>query len=282
MFVRRLNCKNDESSYAIGWGIVISIIVLGLICATPAGGQVVSRDTMVGLPKFDVATIRLNNTDRGGVQILLTPDGVSLTNIPVQYMLGKTFGVQDEQILGVPDALKHARYDIQAKVADEDIPKMKTLTYVQKLAMLRPLLADRFALKFHLETREMPIYLLVVAKGRTKIKEWKRPDSLAQDVPAPHRLLRNGDTRIESQATTMSDLALQLSSILDRMVIDKTGLKENYDYSLEWAQDDSNQATDTRPSLFAALQEQLGLKLESAKGPVDVVVIDHIEPPSSN
>lgn len=257
------------------------LICLGFVLAVLPQAKPQSPNVPANPPAFSVATIRINDSGRNGIQTQIAPDGVSIANIPLQNLLSETFGVEPNQVLGLPDALKYERYDIQAKVAEEDTAAMKTLTMKQKLAMLQSLLEERFSLKFHHETRELPIYMLRVAKGGMKMQEWKRPDAAVQDASFPHKLLRKGRTELDSQGTTMSDLAKQLSSILGRTVVDGTSLTGNYDYMLQWA-DESSGASDAGPSIFTAVQEQLGLRLEAGKGPVDVIVVDHIEHPSPN
>jgi uncharacterized protein (TIGR03435 family) len=216
---------------------------------------------------------------------------MSIRSVPMKTLIEESFGVEDARILGEPAWVKN-RYDIEAKVDAEDAPKLESLSIDQRVAMLLPLLQDRFNLKYHHETRELPIYALVVAKGGVKMKPG------APDEPKPHVVMR-GRGRIESTGTTTM-LSHTLSGELERYVEDKTRLTGNYDYTLEWTPDDAGMpmggagggdAAPGRgdpspdaagPSLFTALQEQLGLKLEATRSAVDVIVIDHIDLPSEN
>jgi uncharacterized protein (TIGR03435 family) len=261
------------------------------------------------LPKFEVATIRPAKED-DRTMMMFTPDGISLHGVPMKMLLRESFGVEDDRILGEPSWVKN-RFDLEAKVDAEDAPKLKNLKIDQRRAMILPLLKDRFNLKYHHETRELPIYALVVAKGGVKMKASapddpsksdsppKPDDPAAKDKPRMgHRLMMNGRGHIESTGTTTTMLVHLLSSQLGRTVEDKTALTGNYDYTLQWTPDDAGMPMSGGapeapgkgdpspdaggPSLFTALEEQLGLKLEATKSTVDVIVIDHIDLPSEN
>jgi uncharacterized protein (TIGR03435 family) len=142
--------------------------------------------------------------------------------------------------------------------------------------MLQQLLADRFALRLHRETKEITIYSLIVGKNGPKLKE---------GGSAGPYLSRPSPGRLAGQRASMSSLASALAGNLGRPVIDNTGLKGGYDFSLEWTADaapDAVPADTSGPSLFTALQDQLGLRLESKKAPIEVLIIDRAEKPSPN
>jgi uncharacterized protein (TIGR03435 family) len=153
--------------------------------------------------------------------------------------------------------------------------------------MLQDLLADRFHLKLTREAKEMPIFALVLAKSGAKLKE--------STVGEDGRRMQTGRGRIEVQGIDMASLANMLSQQLGRTVVDKTGLTGNYDFKLEWTPDlgqpqgpkeiggaETAPPDSLGPTIFTALQEQLGLKLESTKGPVEILVIERVEKPSEN
>ena len=140
--------------------------------------------------------------------------------------------------------------------------------------MLQQLLADRFQLHVHTETKEGPIYKLVIAKSGFKLKN-------APDSERP-RGSSWGRDRIQVLNGPIGSLAFSLSDILGRTVMDKTGLAGRYEIDLKWTPDELQGTPDAGPTMFTALQEQLGLKLESAKGPVETFVVDHVERPSEN
>jgi uncharacterized protein (TIGR03435 family) len=157
-----------------------------------------------------------------------------------------------------------AGYDIKAKAegnAGDDL-----------WPMVQTLLADRFQLKFHRETRELPIYALVVAKNGAKLHA----------VSAAGLGVGMGKGRFNGRGADMPTLASVLSNELGRLVFDRTGLSGFYDFTLTFEPDDTRAADTAGPSLFTALQEQLGLRLEPQKGPVETLVIDHAEKPSAN
>jgi uncharacterized protein (TIGR03435 family) len=135
---------------------------------------------------------------------------------------------------------------------------------------MRQILDERFALKFHIEKRELPVYNLVVAKQGLKLKE---------SAPDEAGMSSMGKGKLTAHRGKIASLAFSLSGTVDRIVLDKTGLTALYDIDLSWSSDDDQ---DGGPSIFAALEEQLGLKLEPAKALMDVVVIDHLERPSEN
>jgi uncharacterized protein (TIGR03435 family) len=265
------------------------------------------------IPSFEVATIK-PGSDSGRVMMMFTQDGVSISGVPMQMILREAFRTEDDHVFGAPSWVKSTRYDIEAKVSAEDAPKLKDLKGEQRMQMLVPLLVERFNLKYHHETRELTTYSLVVAKGGVKMKETASadpgpkdagtkdaPKEISVDAPkAPPKggMLRMvGAGRIESEGTPTQFLAHLLSQQLGKTVVDKTGLTQKYDYTLQWTPDDATPMAGGAgggpghddsavqaggPSLFTAVEEQLGLKIESTKGPVDVIVIDHLDSPSAN
>jgi len=261
--------------------------------ATPAGTAPVT------LPPWDVSTIKPASPDARGSMFQFTPDGIKITNVPLWAMVREAFGLNDDHLFGGPSWAKTSMFDIEAKVSREDAPKLKDLKMDQRRPMVVALLEERFGLKYHHETRELPEYELLVAKGGVKMQASKS-DPPAADGGEPHgnhMLMMRGRGHIESTASGMSGLVRLLSAQLGRTVADKTGLTGNYDFKLDWTPDDTgpqmmksgNPASDGAPtpdaggpSLFTALEEQLGLKLESTKGPVDVIVIDQLEQPTAN
>ena len=188
----------------------------------------------------------------------------------------------------MPSWTKSERYDVEAKVDYEDVPKWKALSLTQKSLALQPLLVKRFNLQFHHETRERPTYSLVVAKNGPKLHKAQPGDTCPNGTGSPDGTGdRDGSTvtpgKIVLKGSSLSLLANLLSSQgLSHAVVDKTGLTGLYDITLRWSPDDVGSSDASLPSLFTALQEQLGLKLEYDKNPIDVIVIDRIEKPSAN
>jgi uncharacterized protein (TIGR03435 family) len=154
--------------------------------------------------------------------------------------------------------------------------------------MLQALLAGRFKLIVHTETRQLSVYSLTIAKNGTKLHEAKSGDTyetaykLPNGKPAGAGLHSDAEGEITGQAVGLTEILRWLSRQIGRTVVDKTGLTGVYDFTLKWSPEDSENSTDAGPSIFEAVQQQLGLKLESGKGPVEVVVVDRAEKPSGN
>jgi uncharacterized protein (TIGR03435 family) len=182
------------------------------------------------------------------------------------------YDVRTYQISGAPTWAYSEAYDIAAKA-----PGDARLTNDRLRPMLQALLAERFGLKVRHGTKVMPVYALKVAKKGPKVKE-SSPD--ATTSVSYHM---GAVTQMAFSKTSVAQFARGLSSFADRPVIDRTSLKGNYDLKLEWSSDDSQPAQDVgAPSLFTAIQEQLGLKLEPQNGPVEMLIIDRVEKPSED
>jgi uncharacterized protein (TIGR03435 family) len=209
--------------------------------------------------------------------------------LPLRVYIQSAFGIPGNSIGWVigPDWIDSARYVIQAKPPDTIREAMQTMTREQRSkeiqTMQQGLLAERFQLKAHFETRVMPVYELTVAKGGSKLKE---------NLDATQFRAAVGASMIRGKATPISQLLGLLEATPDiggRVVLDKTGLPSSYDFQLKWTPLDAASASATLPSanadgvsLFTAIEEQLGLKLAATKAPGQVLVIDHIERPSEN
>jgi uncharacterized protein (TIGR03435 family) len=215
-------------------------------------------------PQFEVASIKPSAPGARGPTIYNpTRERFAVTSITAKALIAYAYDVREFQISGGPGWLGSEEYDIVAK-PDGDVRGDRVL------AMARALLAERFHLSLHRESKEMPVLALVVAKGGSKLR--------AATGSGPE--VRGGRGRFEARNVTMGMFAAQLAGrMLDRPVLDRTGIAGEFDITLEWAFD---QGADNGPSIATALQEQLGLKLEAQKGAVDVLVVDHVERPSAN
>lgn len=211
---------------------------------------------------------------------MMAPGGrFTAKNVNVKFLIQQAYGVRDFQITGGPGWITTERFDIDAKADGAETPE-------QRKPLMQALLKDRFKLEFHNETKDLPMYSLVVAKSGSKLKEAPAGGQGPQ--------IRMGRGMINGQGMNMQLLSMQLSNQLGRSVTDKTGLTGNYEVKLEWTPDPSEGGprppgaegappVDTAgPTIFTALQEQLGLKLESQKGPVEMIVVDKIEKPTEN
>lgn len=233
-------------------------------------------------PGFEVATVKPNHTG-GGVSSSFNGVTISLTNLSLKRMIVFAYQIRDFQVTGGPNWLDSDHFDIEAKTTPD-------ATIDQKLMMVRTLLKERFQLAFHRETRELPIYNLTIAKGGLKIQPLKQNECIPHDPKPPDscRGGRVGPTMIRSGSSTLPDVATMLSVVLDRVVVDETKVAGQFRFQLNFAPEDNSAAQQAdaagsdAPSIFTAVQEQLGLRLNSAKGPVEVLVVDHAERPSEN
>jgi uncharacterized protein (TIGR03435 family) len=277
--------------------------VYGQANTAPGGAAQPDVTADVKVPAFDVVSIKPNKSDSGMVRIMAKPDGYAASNVSLKMLIQSAYGIREDLISGAPSWADPARFDIDAKVAGSDVDALKNLSQEQRRSTLQPLLADRFKLKVHTETKQLPVYELVLAKGGSKLKEAIPGDTYANGIKGPDGvgrggMMRFGPGQLTAQAVPTTSLTNMLSQQLHRTVIDKTGLTGKYDLELSWTPDQgsdpmfkgpdsSQQRADTAPdssgpSIFTALQEQLGLRLQSAKGPVETLVIDHVEMPSEN
>jgi uncharacterized protein (TIGR03435 family) len=232
---------------------------------------------------FDVATIKLSQpgaTGLFGIKPLPGGDGYTASNVPVKLIFALMYKVPIRQITGGPDWLATEGYDIEAR-ADH------SYSIDDLHLMMQNLLADRFNLKFHKETREGPVYALTVDKSGLKMK----PDGTGQGMTIP--IVPGGAGKVVGTRVPMQYLGWWLGQQLQndgRPVIDKTGLDQSYDFTLSFmpqlppnaSRDSLPPELQELPSIFDALKEQLGLKLEPEKGPVEYYVIDQVERPSPN
>lgn len=235
---------------------------------------------------FAVVTIKPAASPNGGWRAWPTPDGYTAANVSLLKLVGEAYCIYDPKLLtGGPAWIDTDKFDLEAKVDSADIPNAKGLNYCQRSNMLQPLLAERFRLKVHFETKDFPVYNLVIAKGGPKFQQTKPGDisNTALGTPAClHR--RTNPSNYLAVGCRPGDLDNLLLYNTGRTVIDKTGLTGVYDLELHWTPDNTPADSPAAgyPSIFTALQEQLGLKLEPATAPLDILVIDSAEMPTPN
>jgi uncharacterized protein (TIGR03435 family) len=243
-------------------------------------------------PQFEVATIRPNTSGQQGASLGGRPGGRLLgTNQTVRNLIRNAFNLQPYQIVGGPGWIDADRFDIVAKAADADVDAKGQVAPPGMMLRLQSLLEERFSLKTHRETRELPAYALVRVSPeslgpRLKVHtgDCARPPGTAPSAAAP--AVKCGTNvnasptgaKVTGAGITMETFARNLSGAAGRYVVDKTGLAGPHDLELEFTPDQS--ADTTGPSLFTAMQEQLGLKLDSERAPIEVLVIDRVERPT--
>lgn len=237
---------------------------------------------------FDVASIRPSDPADPNSFTRMDPGGkYRAQGITVTNLIANAYGHKLFEVSGGPDWVRTARYDIIAKAeesSDEDphlSASQRQEIYGRQRQRLQSLLEDRFQLKFHKIKKDLPVYALVIGKSGPKMK-------IAEDAGGQMSSLRVGPGMFIGHGISASQLANHLGNFVNREVIDKTGLTELYDIKLEctpeWAQMTAGApgSDASAPSIFVALQEQLGLKLESQKAQGEVLIIDRVERPSEN
>jgi len=248
-------------------------------------------DPTIKIPRFEIISVKPSKDNLTRVQF--TPDGMRGTSVTVRFLLFEGFGgINQNQVSGEPSWSSSEGFDIEAKVDEADVPTLAKMSFEQRRTMFQQILTDRFKLATHHETRELPVYQLVIGKNGSRLKE-SAPGDPASGTPQRRGMMFSRG-KVTATGASVSMLIAPLSRQLGRTIVDKTGLTGSYDFTLEWTPDnaapppaggsppEAAAPDQSAPDIFTAIQEQLGLKLESTKGPVDVIVIDHIEKPSAN
>jgi uncharacterized protein (TIGR03435 family) len=238
--------------------------------------------------EFEVATIRPAVDEQSGAFIRMqSAHRFYVKNYSLKSLVGAAYNLTPRAISGGPAWAVSDHYDILAGTPGEIQPDLD-----EQMSMLRKLLADRFQLSFHRAQKELQVYALTVAKGGPKLKQSAlSPDAPPEGPPPLIFVISPQLVRLPGRHATMAEFASVLQrAALDNPVLDRTGLSARYDFDLEFTPDETlfegvlgKGADDSAaPGLFGAIQQQLGLRLEAAKGPVEVLVIDHVERPSEN
>jgi uncharacterized protein (TIGR03435 family) len=248
------------------------------------------------LPSFEVASIKPGNPDDTSLGFRMVAAGLNVQNASLIDLIRFAYMVKSTaQLPKGPHWSDSDKFNINAKIGESQMEAMKKLPPDQRFdqyrLMVQSLLADRFDLKLTVESKDLPVYALVLARGGSKLKEsggLTPPPGATKRMPG----LMGGRGQLKASAMTMpffTDWVSRQPEMGDRVVIDKTGLEGTYDFELNWSPDDGRTPLlngvpqeSTGPSIFTAFQEQLGLKLESQKAPVEVLVIDQVERPSEN
>jgi uncharacterized protein (TIGR03435 family) len=283
--------------------VTIASIFLGrrLLPAALAFGLGVPCLAQGAAPEYDVVSIKPHHAtgdpNHVSIRVSISNDRYLGENVTLKQMIQYAYDLKtEEQIVGngAPGWVDSAHFDVQATIDADVLAALKKLpekeAWAERRQMMQTMLADRFHLKVHMEKKELPIYELVIAKGGFKLKDADPnntyPDGMkGPDGQAHPGMMMFGNGRLTGQAAPMQNLVNVLTQQMHRQVMDQTGLTGKYDFTLTWAPDElggHEAGADQGPSLFTALEEQLGLKLNSTKGLVDTVVIDHAEQPTEN
>ena len=264
--------------------------VLLLALGAGAGSATMAAQTAAGAPAaavaspdFDVSTVKTNNTGSGSIRVSIDDDVLRATNVMVDMLMEDAYDIRRDQILGLPHWATVNHYDITAKVVEMSPEQRKGLNREQRQAMMQKLLLERFGLKTHVETRTLPLMELVISKDGIKFPAFKKPAEGEKDTGGSMNT-HNGD--MTATGVEMKALANFLAGQTHMPVLDKTGLEGLYTFHLKWQREEegpqSGLRDDTLSNIYSAITEQLGLKLVSAKGPVNVLVVDHIDLPEEN
>ncbi len=280
--MQKLNPTRSVLLGALAGTVLIALAVLGLSHTTGVHAQSDAQrtDGSTGVdaatgsrPTFEAVTVKPDPSGSGYWRN--TTDGF-FASAHANTLIRGAYSLTDEQLIGLPGWASTDLFAVEAKMdagTASALDRLPPLQHSRQLQlMMQSMLADRFALRAHSSTRILPVYELRIAKSGCKMKK------SAVDAGG-NAMFSNG--KIEAQSTSMTMFALNLSGMMGRVVVDKTGLQGGYDFALEWAPEGAA-PTDPRPSIFTAFEEQLGLKLVATKGPVDVLVVDGIERPSPN
>ncbi|MBZ5674102.1 MAG: TIGR03435 family protein [Acidobacteriia bacterium] len=260
------------------------LALLGIAVVAPPQSRAQSQLSPSAKVAFDVASIKPNTSGDRRTGMSPSRGRFSATNVTLRQLIQNSYLLQDFQIVGGPSWLNSARYDIEAKGNGGPGPEFQV--------MVQSLLADRFQLRIHRETKTLPIYVLLADKNGPRVK--LAPSCVGETSPTNPcgglTVTPRGD--LIGRSVRMEQFAGNLSFLLHRTVLDKTELSQTYDLDLHWAPDEATYFSlggsgapsldPNRPEIFTALREQLGLTLRAQKGPVSVLVIDHAVPPTEN
>jgi uncharacterized protein (TIGR03435 family) len=293
---------------------VTAVAMFGLFATLAGYAQ--SRTQSAGpspVYQYDVISVKPNTTGTQGGRSSM-PDGFSMRGGTLAALIWSAYGLKypEQQLISAPAWLASDKFDVDAKMESSVMDALQKMSQDERTAarqqMMQALLADRFKLVVHHETRELQVYTLLIAKGGVKMKEAKAGDTYPNGFKMPggrgggagSMLFQMGPSgvMITAQADPIAQLIPTISREVGRIVLDQTGLTASYDFVFQYTPENFRPRTDLNEasngsgmalppdfgaiSIFTAVQEQLGLKLESAKAPIDVIVIDHVERPSGN
>ncbi len=301
---RRLDFSRKLLLTVAGLLAIALPFVVGLLHATPSQAAAQASNAAEVTPGYETASIQTEKPQGDGermqiaMRVAFSRDGFAEEGNTMQMLVRLAYGVQDDQILGAPNWFNSRRYDIDAKLGTSAQEQMSKLSLDQRKSadrrLLQGLLEDRFHLALHRESKELPVYELMVAEGGPKLQEAKPGDnhSYFTNIASHSGMgqVRIGEGEFNAQAVELAAMAEMLSERMGHAVVDKTGLTGKYDFTLRWtpipSQDplgiNSSAPPEPTGSLLTAIQEQLGLKLVPQTKPMEVLVIDHVEELAAN
>jgi len=284
-------------------------IVFGLVNPTQIQAESQEQNTTGVAPAYEVASFKPNKYTTRMLGLGFVFGRFTAMGVTLQGLIQEAYEIEEDRISGAPRLLNSERYDVDAKTDSTIAGALQKLTFDQRVLqyrrMLQALLKDRLKLTFHWETKELPVFALVIAKNGSKLREAKPDDTYPNGMKdleghGHGDVMRFRKRLLAGQGVSIAFLVQMLSQQqLGRPVVDKTGLTGKYDFTLQWTPDESRApmfkgsegqqdgggeptSHSSELSIFSAVQEQLGLKLQSERGSVEVLVIDHVEKPSEN
>jgi len=276
---------------------VAAPIMTGVLYATPNRAPSQAQTTITTMPADATVSIAPNKSSGGSVTLIFGPDKFISKNASLQQVIRAAYGVEDDRISGAPDWLSSEKYDVEAKEGSSRVDDPGKLNLDQSVSeqkhMLQALLADRLKLALHRETRDLTVYALVIAKNGPKLQESKPGDTYRNGHKGPDGVSRPGGIHFEgqkliAQGVPVGAMLFHLSRQLHRTVLDETALSGTYDFTLRLPDDvplgidNPSPPESYEPAVSTAIDQQLGLKLEPKKVPLEVLVIDHVEKPLGN
>jgi uncharacterized protein (TIGR03435 family) len=276
-------------------------VLLGSALALPSlhaqNAGFTPRPNAAQIPSYDLVSIHKTPDSNTQWTINDQPDGLTARAATLRSLIAEAYGfslgaLNSQQLSGTPGWADTLRFDVTAKVDSEDVQKIKDLTKAEtmmvtvrqivsrtptfRMLMLQRLLEDRFKLKMHYEQKVMPLYEMELAKSGVRMKP-------AHPADPEHGSMSMNPGKLSGENAPMAFIPVIFAMVLERPVEDKTNTPGNYDFELHWSPNEgTQQQNDSAPSLFTAVEEQLGLKLHASKGPVWLIVVDHAEMPSEN
>ena len=294
---RKLNFSRKLLLAAAAILAVAAPIMAGVLHATPNRAPWQAQTTITNTPAYATVSIAPNKSGGGSVTLMFGPDKFISKNASLQQVIRAAYGVEDDRISGAPDWLSSEKYDVEAKEGSSGVDDPGKLNLDQSVSeqkhMLQALLADRLKLALHRETRDLTVYALVIAKNGPELQESKPGDTYRNGHKGPDGISRPGGIHFEgqkliAQGAPVGALLFHLSRQLHRTVLDETALSGTYDFTLRLPDgvplgiDNPSPPESYEPAVSTAIAQQLGLKLEPKKVPLEVLVIDHVEKPLGN
>jgi bla regulator protein blaR1 len=265
-------------------------ILAGAFHAKPTRSASQAQNTTTAMRAFASVSIAPSKPGTRGVGLMFGPNEFASKNAPLQQVIRAAYAVEDDRIIGAPDWLNSEKYDFEAQEGNSGDDDLRKLSFDQKVSeearMLQQVLADRLKLALHRETRDLPVYALVLAKGGPKLQESKPGDTYPNGFKSADGIARPGGIRFENghkmvaQGIPLGALAWHLRAFLHRTIVDETGLSGTYDFTFQLPSLPPIEASGG--ILSAHLDEQLGLKLEPRTVLMEVLVIDHVERPAAS